>query len=104
TSPSALEGGSRLSAASVLTAGSAVAFAIGTLFHAWLEQIEWLDDGQPSDEILRQVAASLRGKIGDLSPQLDALIARSRQQLAAGTIAAALSRRFYETPGNLGLQ
>jgi ATP-dependent exoDNAse (exonuclease V) beta subunit len=104
TSPSALEGGSRLSGASVLTAKSAAAFGIGTLFHAWLEQIEWLDDGEPSDDTLRQVAASLWGKIGDLSPQLDALIARFRQQLASGPIAAVLSRSFYKSPENLGLQ
>src|SRR5204862_7676022 len=61
-------------------------------------------DGRPSDDTLRKVAASLWGKIGDLSPQLDALIARFRQQLASGPIAAVVSRGLYKSPENLGLQ
>ena len=28
----------------------------GTLLHAWFEQIGWLEDGEPDDAALRQVA------------------------------------------------
>ena len=62
TSPSALEGGALLRAANVLRAKSAGALGTGTLIHAWLEQIEWLDDGLPSDEELRQIAAQTAGR------------------------------------------
>jgi ATP-dependent helicase/nuclease subunit A len=103
TSPSALEGGSRLSATSVLTARAEQAFGVGTLIHAWLEQIEWLKAGVPSDEDLRQIATRLRSEIGDVSKQLDAHIARFRQQLAAPPISAVLSPQYYESPANLGL-
>ena len=95
TSPSSLEGGSWVAAASVLRVKSSIALNLGTLAHAWLEQIEWLDDGVPSDETLRQVAANLRQKIGDVSSQLDEAIPRFRQQLAAPAVAAALKRSFY---------
>lgn len=102
-SPSALEGGARLSASSVLAARSDVAFGIGTLIHAWLQQIEWLDDGQPSDEVLRQVDTRLRAEIGGALGQVDAHLTRFRKQLAAAPIAGLLSRRFYDSPSNLGL-
>ena len=103
-SPSALEGGSRLSASNILAARNDVAFSIGTLIHAWLEQIDWLDDGLPSDEVLRQVATRRRAEIGTVSGQLDAHLVRFRKQLAAGPIAGLLSRRFYDSPAKLGLQ
>ena len=44
SSPSSLEGGSRISAASILAGQSPEALAVGTLFHAWLAEIEWLDN------------------------------------------------------------
>jgi len=95
TSPSKLEGGPRVSAGQILQARSVAALNTGTLIHAWLEAIEWLDDGLPSDTRLREIAAKLRPKIGDVSGQLDDFISRFRQQLAAPAIAAALQRSFY---------
>jgi ATP-dependent exoDNAse (exonuclease V) beta subunit len=90
-----LEGGTRLRAARVLAPRAETSLNIGTLFHAWLEQFEWLDDGLPSDQTLRQIAAKLRHEIGDFSPHLSDLIARFRQQLSAPAIAAVLHRSFY---------
>jgi len=98
-----LEGGVRRSAASVLAAHSPQAFAIGTLFHAWLAEMEWLDAGLPSDDALVQVAAQLRSEIGGMAEQITSLIGRFRQQLSAAPIAEILSRRFYDSPANLGL-
>ncbi len=95
TSPSALEGGTRLLADSVLSARSDEAFGVGTFFHAWLAEIEWLDDGQPGDEKLRRIAAGLRGEIGSAGKDVEGHIARFRKQLAAPTIKEALSRKSY---------
>jgi ATP-dependent exoDNAse (exonuclease V) beta subunit len=103
TSPSALEGGDVRLASGVLKAKSAEAFGIGTLVHAWLGEVEWLDDGLPNDDVLRQIAARERSKIGNIRGQLDAHIQRFRGQLTASAIAGTLCRRFYDSPANLGL-
>jgi ATP-dependent helicase/nuclease subunit A len=103
TSPSALEGGEVRFAASVLKERSPEALGIGTLFHAWLAAIDWIDDGLPDDEVLLQIAARERSKIGNVPDRLEEHIARFRQQLAAAPLAAVLSRRLYESPADLGL-
>ena len=61
-SPSGLEGGTHVR----LTASSGsedqrrrAALQRGTLVHAWFEQIEWLDNGLPGADRLRQVAGNL---------------------------------------------
>jgi hypothetical protein len=103
-SPSSLEGGVRVAGATILAARSPVALGIGTLFHAWLAEIKWLDDGLPSDETLRRIAARVRAESGASADEVAAHIARFRQQLAAKPIAELLSRKFYESPANLGLK
>jgi ATP-dependent helicase/nuclease subunit A len=103
-SPSGLEGGSRVAASDLLAAKSSVAFNIGTLFHAWLAEIKWLDDGLPSDDVLQKIAARLRGRSNISSTQLADHIARLKRQLTAPSVAAALSRRFYDSPAKLGLK
>jgi ATP-dependent exoDNAse (exonuclease V) beta subunit len=82
---------------------SAQGRAIGTLFHAWLEQIEWLGGGLPGDDALRRIAARLRSEIGDVAEKIDEHIERFKRQLAARSVAAALSQSFYDSPANLGL-
>lgn len=95
TSPSALEGGSRPAVAAVLGPRFQVGFNVGTLVHAWMEQIEWLDNGLPDRERLRQVALQRRSEIGEVSDWFAGLSERFCQQLAAPQIAAVLSRAFY---------
>jgi ATP-dependent exoDNAse (exonuclease V) beta subunit len=56
-SPSQLEGGPRVDLASHLRLGDRAYLDRGTLLHAWFEQIEWLDDGSPPDDLLRRIAA-----------------------------------------------
>jgi ATP-dependent exoDNAse (exonuclease V) beta subunit len=104
TGPSALEGGTRLFASRILAGHSAGALAIGTLIHAWLAQIEWLDDGLPADDALRRIAAHLRREIACSDEQIDEHLARFRRLLTAPTISATLSRRFYDSPINIGLK
>jgi ATP-dependent exoDNAse (exonuclease V) beta subunit len=103
TSPSALEGGPKFRAARLLEASPGEAFALGTLLHAWLAEIEWLDAGPPTDKRLREIAARLRQQIGPLADNLDLPIANFRRWLTAAPIASVLSRSFYDNPKNLGL-
>lgn len=103
-SPSGLEGGAQIFGAQALAAKSSVAFGIGTLFHAWLAELAWLDDGLPSDEVLRCLAARLRGNSGLSAAQLGQHMDRFRQQLAANAVSAVLSREFYHSPGKMGLK
>jgi ATP-dependent helicase/nuclease subunit A len=95
TSPSALEGGDRVAAATALAPRSSAGFGVGTLIHAWMEQIEWLDAGPPSADALRNVAARLKSQIGEIADDFERHHARFLEQLAAPAVAAVLSRPFY---------
>jgi len=65
----------------------------GTLVHAWMEAIGWIEDGEPADATLRRVA---RRTAPHLRPdRLEALLARFRGWLATPSIRAALSRAEY---------
>ena len=75
----------------------------GTLVHAWLELIEWLDDelpnrGRPDAHALRRAAVAAAS---DLS-SLDAEITRFGKLLDQPRIARALSREEYANVGELG--
>jgi ATP-dependent exoDNAse (exonuclease V) beta subunit len=96
TSPSALEGGHKVSAARLLEAASEAAFEHGTLVHAWMEQLKWLDDGLPDDAALLAVAARAALSLAGDRSQLTSRLATFRQQLAAPQIAAALCRAAYD--------
>ncbi|HEX5102552.1 MAG TPA: 3'-5' exonuclease, partial [Pirellulaceae bacterium] len=101
TSPSALEGGSKFRAAHLLAQRPTDAFALGTLIHAWLAEIEWLDDGLPPEDRLREIAARLRPDIGTLADHLDAPLANLRRWLTAPAIVQALSRKNYDKNAQL---
>src|SRR6185437_11183856 len=55
-SPSGLEGGARVNLRNRLRLDTATALNKGTVFHAWLETIEWLDDWNVGNDALREVA------------------------------------------------
>jgi ATP-dependent exoDNAse (exonuclease V) beta subunit len=67
-------------------------FAYGTLIHAWLEQIEWLDGGEPDDAALRAAAGKIASEIGPLAGQLDEPLADFRRMLAQRDTRSILSR------------
>ena len=92
TSPSALEGGRKISLARLLAPAEEYSFAFGTLVHAWLEQIEWLDDGEPDESSLRKTAARLVAEIGPLAGQVDKPLAVFRQMLDRSEIRGLLTR------------
>ncbi len=102
TSPSALEGGHKFAAAKLLETQSSSAFEHGTLIHAWLEQVQWLDDGLPDETTLLAVAA--RAAPGIAADRADCLgrLATLRQQLQQPRIAAALSRPAYDRLAGVG--
>ena len=94
-SPSQLEGGTRVSLAQRLQLDTGQAFQRGTLIHAWFQEIEWLDDGEPDDETLRRIAAQ---HVESGALDVAGLVRQFRVALRAPAIRAALSRSTYQRP------
>ncbi len=97
-SPSSLEGGTHVRLSdqwSDTSADRTGALVRGTLIHAWFEQIEWLEDGLPSDDRLREVASSLP----DLDLQSEDIarwLADFHAMVAKPHIGACLERNHYK--------
>ncbi|MGH7136169.1 MAG: 3'-5' exonuclease [Pirellulales bacterium] len=58
-SPSARAHAVRADLAGLMSLDDGRAVRRGSVFHAWFEQIEWLDDGEPDDATLLPIAAQL---------------------------------------------
>jgi len=95
-SPSAQEGGSRTSVTAILRQGASEAMLRGTILHAWLERIEWLDEGQPQESELRVVAEALLHEAG-ASLSIPKLWAEFQDMLRAPPTRELLSRGSYST-------
>ena len=80
--------------ASVLRLGDEVGVDRGTLFHAWLERVTWLEAGVPPDSELRQIAGGMRVQPSDL----DRWLLEFQTLLQQPRIAAVLSRRSDQLP------
>jgi ATP-dependent exoDNAse (exonuclease V) beta subunit len=96
-SPSRLEGGTRVRLAAPRgdrDADRSLARNRGKVIHAWFQQIEWLDDGSPSDDRLREVAA--RSGLSLRPDDVDRWLADFHAMLARPHIAACLRRSAYE--------
>mgnify|MGYP002780499334 CR=1 FL=1 len=90
--PSALAGGPRVELRALLRLDLDAA-EHGTLAHAWLEQIGWIEDGVPADDALHALARrAAPGMDGDA---VEALRRRFRAWLATPAIRRALSRDAY---------
>jgi ATP-dependent exoDNAse (exonuclease V) beta subunit len=90
--PSELAGGSKVDLRMMLSLDPRAA-AEGTLIHAWLEQVAWIEEGLPSDDELFAIARSSQPAI---SPErVAALIRRVRVSLDAHAVRRALSRESY---------
>jgi ATP-dependent exoDNAse (exonuclease V) beta subunit len=96
--PSQLEGGARVNVASLLQLESRPAVDRGTLWHAWLEAIAWIDEGVPDDAFFRE--AAVRSGIGSLD--FAAELAQFRQALAQPEVFENLSRAGYRDPARRG--
>jgi ATP-dependent exoDNAse (exonuclease V) beta subunit len=70
-----------------------LARARGSLIHAWFEEIEWLDEGPPDEQILRKAAGRF------LRPGLDLeqLLAEFRNMLNEESLRVNLTREEYRT-------
>jgi ATP-dependent exoDNAse (exonuclease V) beta subunit len=96
--PSGLEGCGKVDLRRHLRLESVAGMTRGSIVHAWLEQIEWLGDGAPADNVLIRIAAKFATPEIDLPAEID----RFRAMLARPAVAAALSRFGYDDPAALG--
>jgi ATP-dependent helicase/nuclease subunit A len=90
--PSELAGGERVELRSILTLDMAGA-AHGTLVHAWMEEVEWWEDGFPSEARLLEIARTLRPEVA--ADEVRELARRVRAQVERPAIRAALSRASF---------
>ena len=87
----------KVNLASVLVLGDSAGVDRGTLFHAWMESIAWLEDGPPTEDQLRQTAQFLGTKPLDI----DQYLSQFDQMLRLLPVAALLSRSSYQRPSGL---
>ncbi len=100
TAPSQLEGGAKIRVRHVLDLSGSVATTRGTLIHALFEQVRWLEDGLPVPEVLQRIAESLCDEGINPTEQ----VAAFRRMLEFPAVARVLSRSFYESPTDDGVQ
>jgi ATP-dependent helicase/nuclease subunit A len=97
--PSHREGGGHIRLDRLFQPGEAAGMAAGTLFHAWFETIEWLDNGAPTEAVLRDAALAKRWELpADTWRDLDRLLAEFRQWLRNPDIEGILRRSAYADP------
>jgi ATP-dependent exoDNAse (exonuclease V) beta subunit len=84
-SPSAMQGGTSVDLKRRMQLDNGAALTRGTLFHAWFECVDWLDDGEPTDAQLHEAAP------GDVVEELKEF----RKQLRRPAIRDALGRSAY---------
>lgn len=94
--PSKKEGNARLPLRHLFKPSEGTGMAAGTLFHAWFETIEWLDDGEPADARLRDAARAKRWELpGATWRELDRLLADFRAWLRNPAVSGILRRSAY---------
>jgi ATP-dependent exoDNAse (exonuclease V) beta subunit len=84
--------------AEALLPAASAARVRGTLFHRWLEQIEWLDKGPPDEVRMLQIGRALASEGLDLPAEL----AEFRRLLDQEAIRQLLLRSSYSDPARLG--
>jgi ATP-dependent helicase/nuclease subunit A len=101
--PSRREGHGQVSLDRLLDISERTGMAVGTLTHAWFEALEWLDNGVPTPDALRNTAEKLRADLPpDIWTQLDNLMMRFRKSLDRPEVAAVLRRTAYAGTGEPG--
>lgn len=94
--PSSREGGARVRTDRLFHPSEGTGMAAGTLYHAWFETIEWLDDGEPTEAVLRAAALAKRSDLpANTWRDLERLLADFRTWLATPAISGVLSRSAY---------
>ena len=67
----------------------------GSLVHAWFEQIEWIEEGVPSEETLQAIAKRMLIRSLNIPEQIE----QFRKALDQPMVRAILSRATYQKPG-----
>ncbi|MCX7414455.1 MAG: UvrD-helicase domain-containing protein [Planctomycetia bacterium] len=91
--PSSAEGGRIMAALDLLDAGSQQAKDVGTLLHAWMEQVGWPAD-IPGDDLLLRIAAEFPG----LASQHAKLLAEFHEMCRRPSVAALLTEPADRLP------
>jgi ATP-dependent exoDNAse (exonuclease V) beta subunit len=100
-SPSGLEGGTRVRIRSWLEAASSGGQLRGSIMHALLAQIQWIEDDPPGDQqLVRAIADVMR----DAGQTVDCAgwLAEFQRVLQQPLLRAQLSRELYKQPASLG--
>jgi ATP-dependent helicase/nuclease subunit A len=96
--PSQLAGGASVDVRMLLNLDRTAA-GEGTLVHAWLEAVEWIDDGLPDDAELARIAE--RVQPGIPADRVEHLASRLRAWLEAPAIRDELTRSGYAGPARV---
>jgi ATP-dependent helicase/nuclease subunit A len=97
-SPSSLEGGSRVNVAQYFRESRETILLRGSVVHAWLEAIGWLEEGLPDEGELMEIAAGLEAPLEESRGWLKSF----RQALERPEVAAPLRQSFYRDHPQLG--
>jgi ATP-dependent exoDNAse (exonuclease V) beta subunit len=101
--PSRREGGGNVSLKRVFQPAEGTGPAAGTLYHAWFQTIEWLDIGEPSNEMLMEAARKIAAGLPlETWNDLPKLLANFRSWLQLPEILAILQSSAYADPGASG--
>jgi ATP-dependent exoDNAse (exonuclease V) beta subunit len=95
--PSDEEGGRWVSAARLFAAANLAGRQSGALQHAWFAAVEWLDEGEPTDDRLRAIARGLPYDGADLAEQ----VAAFRTALRRPSVREVLSKTTYRAVARL---
>lgn len=83
---------------SLLETGDSTAMTRGTLFHAWMEQVTWLEDGMPLEETLRAIGVHH----GIKRDQINHWLTDFEKMSQRPSVKNALSRASYKAAGSFG--
>jgi ATP-dependent helicase/nuclease subunit A len=101
--PSRTEGNGRVVLDRLFHPSSGTGPAAGTLYHAWFATIGWLEDGPPTEAVLRAAAEKIRKDLPTLNwSELDDLLATFRGWLRNADITSVLRRSAYAGPEQAG--
>jgi hypothetical protein len=100
--PSGLEGGSVVRLQPLFRSGRSGALVRGQLIHAFFEQIEWIEDGTPSGDVLSRVAEELLSETTVSPEDRDQWRSQFLAMLQKDSIRETLSRQRYARLTPLG--
>jgi len=90
--PSRMENERFVRLANILPIGNAAAMNRGTLFHSWMEQIQWLDSGRPDEDTLKRLAREQAPQHLDIDQSIEQFYA----MIQTPAIVQSLTRATYQ--------